>query len=213
MANPATDQNQQIEMDSQGIKADNLKSLSRRSWLRKAAITATSAVMLLLVLNSCTKEQWDDVIGKVPRRGVGGNQNTWYNLRVTYKDEDGKTLTRFMGPIADKASTSFWDYMQIGGAQSKFKLHPTKDGWAYWEIDDGNWLSLKSTGWAYRSLESNRIEWKIVDGKLYNSYWSSDWQRHPLGTERRRILVPDAYYVGVDLSNNNVFTCELVLAP
>jgi hypothetical protein len=213
MANSASDQNQQNQINAQELKADDLKKQSRRSWLRSATAMATSAIVLLFVLSGCTKEHWDDVVGKLPDLG-GSEPGVWYNLRVTYKDEDGNTRTGYLGPVGQNAATSFWDYMRVDGGQSKFKLHQTEDGWAYWEIDDGNWLSLKATGWAYRSLESNRIEWKIVDGKLYNRYWASDWQSHPLGAARSSFLVSDAYYAGVDLGDDKVLTdCELVLAP
>ena len=208
MANCSTDQIVQIEIDPQ--KVNNVKMQGRRNFLRKGISRAATAIMLLLVLNSCTKEHIDDVIGKIPV--LGATPETWYNLKVTYKDENGKLTPGLLGPVGTNASTSFWDYMRVDGAASKFKLHPTKDGWAYWEINDGNWLSLKATGWAYRSLEANRVEWKIVDGKLYNNYWSADWQKYPLGAERQRILVSDAYYAGVGLSSDKVFTCELVPA-
>jgi hypothetical protein len=38
---------------------DMLKKLSRRNWLRNAAIAATSAVVLPSLLTGCTKEQWN----------------------------------------------------------------------------------------------------------------------------------------------------------
>src|SRR5215210_5535846 len=156
MANPVTNQNQQIQINLQELKADIHKRLSLRNWLRKAASAATGAVVLLLVLTGCTKEQWTHLKNTPPPfGGVGGSEpSIWYNLRVTYKDEDGATKTRFMGPIDSSASNPFYAYMQISWTRSKFKLHPTPYGWAYWEIDDGNWLSLKATGWAYRSFES-----------------------------------------------------------
>ncbi len=219
MANPATDQNQQLQINPQEPKVDDVKSLSRRSWLRNAAITATSAVMLLLVLNSCTKEKWDDVKGQVPGGGLGSTPDTWYRLKVTYRNENNARMPGYMGPVAENFDGRlFWDYMKIDndhGWASKFRLHPTTDGWAYWEIDDGYWLSLRATGWAYRSYEGNRVEWKIVDGKLYTKYWKSDWQNYPLGCELRGFLgEEEVYFVGVDLGDANVLTnCELVPAP
>ncbi len=102
-----------------------LKKLSRRSWLRNAAIRATSVVMLLLVLNSCTKDQWDDVTGKVPGGGLGSTPDTWYNLKVTYRDKDGKISEGFLGRIDRKQSTAYWEYMKIGD-KSKFKVQQAK---------------------------------------------------------------------------------------
>lgn len=209
MANQATAQNNQIGTSPEQLSSVIAKTHSRRSTLRKGIFTVTSALMFLFVFNSCTKEHLE-VIGKLPI--LGGQQETWYNLKVTYNDESGKSTTGYLGPIGSNASTSFYDYMRVDGARSKFKLVPTSDGWAYWQVDDSNWLSLKATGWVYRSLEANRIQWKIINGKLYNNYWSTDWQNYPLGALRQRILVPDAYYAGVGLAADKTFTCELVAA-
>jgi hypothetical protein len=137
--------------------------------------------------------------------------DTWYNLVVHYTDQNGQPADGYLGPVGYNAATSYWDYMQVSGDASKFKLHPRADGWADWEIDDGNYLSLKLTGWAYRASDSDyRIGWQIVDGKLYNAYWSSDWNSYPAGCEYNTFLVSTAYYVGVKLEN--AFTCELVPA-
>lgn len=211
MSNQLTDQNQQIRNDQEQLNAGHVTNQNKKNFLRRGIIRAAGAMMLLFILNSCTKEHIDEIIGKIPPLGTPAE--TWYNVKVSYKDESGNSKTGYLGPIGSNASTSFWDYVRVDGGQSKFKLHPTQDGWAYWEINDGNWLSLKATGWVYRSLEANRVEWKIVDGKLYNNYWSADWQKYPLGAERQRILVPDAYYAAVGLSANKTFTCELVAAP
>jgi hypothetical protein len=183
--------------------------LSRMSLLRSAALAVTSFVVMLLVLTGCTKEHVDLVKGQLPGGNVGSGPSSWYNLKINYTDEDGKPREAFMGPIGSNATTSFWDYMKVGG-KSKFRLHPGENGFEYWEIDDGYWLSLRYDGWAYRSFERNRVGWKIINRKLYTDY--DRWKGYALGAERRRILVPDAYYVGVNLSNGNEFTCELVPA-
>jgi hypothetical protein len=86
---------------------------------------------------------------------------------------------------------------------AKFKLHPRDDGWADWEIDDGNYLSVKATGWVYRS-SAYRTGWHVIDGKLYNNYWDG-----PVGYQYRYLNVTTAYYMGMDLPE---FTCELVPA-
>jgi hypothetical protein len=134
----------------------------------------------------------------------------WYYLRITYQDDTGKTVTGRAYKIGPNPSTSFWDYMAVSQYDSegaKFKLHqlhPYKDGWDKWEIDDGNWLSVKATGWIYRSSEYP-LGWKIVDGKLYNTYWSG-----AAGCQHNRFFVSDAYYMGQGLLPE--FTCELVEA-
>lgn len=131
--------------------------------------------------------------------------NTWYNLKVQFTDETGSPAVGYFAKIGDNPSTSFWDYICLGaGAGCKFKVHqPDAIGWSNWEIDDGNWLSVKATGWVYRS-SAYAIGWQIVGNNLYNSYWSGI-----VGYEHRRILVSEAYYVGMDLPP---FTCELVPA-
>ncbi len=189
---------------------DNFKSLSRRSWLRNVAIAATGAVMLLLVLNSCTKEQWDNVKGHVPGGGLGSTPDIWYNLKVTYKDKEGVSKVGWMAPTKD-IYWGFYDFMVIReDFKSKFRLHPGEDGFEYLEIDDGYWLSLNYDGWAYRSNnEYNSVGWKIVDGKLYSNY--SRWEGYPLGC--RWNIKYQYYFVGVGLGDYNVLTnCELVPA-
>ncbi|CAA9484457.1 MAG: hypothetical protein AVDCRST_MAG96-1183 [uncultured Segetibacter sp.] len=55
---------------------DMLKKLSRRNWLRNAAIAATSAVALPSLLTGCTKEQWNHLKNTpYPGGGVGGAQD------------------------------------------------------------------------------------------------------------------------------------------
>jgi hypothetical protein len=78
------------------------------------------------------------------------------------------------------------------------------DGWEKWTLDNGNVLSLKATGWVYRSSEYP-IGWKIVDNQLFNSYWGG-----AVGSEWRQAFVPDCIYMGNGLPP---FTCELVPAP
>jgi hypothetical protein len=168
----------------------------------------------VLVSTGCTKEQLGLIKGQLPGGGVGAEPATSYVLKVTYKDEKGSTQVGYLGGISSDPLFSFYDYMQINSAGGwKFKKHAGVNGFEYWEMSDGNWLSLRYNGWAYRSLEGNRIGWKIVDGKLYSDY--SRWKDYPLGCQFRQDLdlIPAAYYVGVNLSNNNVFTCELVPAP
>ena len=136
---------------------------------------------------------------------VKSDPNTWYNLKATYTNTSGNTVVGYARSIGSNPSTSFWDYMELAdttpAGAAKFKLHPRNDGWAEWEINDGNRLSVKATGWVYRS-SAYHTGWQVVDGKLYNDYWAG-----PVGYAHRRILVSDAYYMGMDLP---VFTCELV---
>jgi hypothetical protein len=195
---------------------DVVARLTRRSWLHNATMAATSAVMLFFVLTGCTKEQWDHLKNTPhPGGGLGSGPSIWYNLKVTYKDNEGKTREGFMGPIG--TGGDYFEYMKIGG-KSKFRLHPGENGFEYWEIDDGLWLTLSYWGWAYRSDSSNRVGWKIVNGKLYSDY--SRWEDYPLGCEWYSSSdywdspdVPPAYYVGVDLGDDKVLTnCELVPA-
>lgn len=131
--------------------------------------------------------------------------DTWYHLKVHFKDRHGKFVDSFLYPLGQNPSTSFWDYMAFnspdGLQPAKFKLHQRPDGWADWEMDDGNYLSIKATGWFYRASHY-RTGCLVVDGMLYNNYWSG-----PAGYAYRDVLVPAAYYVGMDLP---VFTCELV---
>ncbi len=135
---------------------------------------------------------------------------TWYNLRVHYQDRQGNPTTGLMYPLAPNPATSFYEYMCLGFSPmglppAKFKVE-TMGGspvWDKWTLDDGNVVSLKATGWVYRS-SAYPIGWKIVGNRLYNSYWHG-----PVGFAWRSTLVPDACYMGMDLTD---FTCELVPA-
>jgi len=214
MANPISTQNQQTQMNTQDTKAGIPKRLSRRNWLGNAVIMATTAVVSLLFLSGCTKEQWDQVTGHLPGGGVGAEPAATYVLKVTYQDERGVTKVGYLGGIANDPAFSFYDYMQISASGWKFTKSPAANGFEYWQFAiDNNYLSLRYNGWAYRSYQSNRIGWKIVNGKLYSDY--DRWKDYPLGTQFRQDLdlIPAAYYVGVNLANNNVFTCELVPSP
>lgn len=213
MTNTIPHQNLQDHLIPKNTKGDTLKKQSRRNGLRSAAIKATSAVLLFFVLTGCTKKQLDDVIGKIPGGGLGSTPNPMYILRVTFDDGKGATKVSYLSYISKDPAIWFYDYMQVGGSPMKFKLHPGPNGFNYWEMEDGNWFSIKLNGWAYRSTQYYRVGWKIVDGRLYTDYnW---WQDYPLGVEFRSDLgfILGAYYVGANLSNNNVFTCEMVPAP
>jgi hypothetical protein len=188
---------------------DKPKKLSRRNLLRNAAITATSAVLLLSFLTGCNK----DPTPAPPGGGLGGTPDQWYVLKVTNTNPKTPNTVGYLAGISSEPSFSFYDYMQISAAGWKFKVHPGTNGFNYWEMNDGNYLSLKYDGWAYRSYEKNKVGWKIVDGKLYTDY--ARWKDYPLGAEYRWDLdiIPAAYYVGVNLANNNVFNCEMTPAP
>jgi hypothetical protein len=105
MANPTSKQDQQVPMHRQDIKADILKKLSRRNWLRNAAITASGTVLLPSFLTGCTKEQWDDIRGHVPNGGgLGEEELTQADLAKAAKNID---LMRIL--LADLYQRSF-DY-------------------------------------------------------------------------------------------------------
>ncbi len=165
------------------------KNRSSKNWLRKAAIRATSFIMILFVLNSCTKEQRDDVIGKVPGGGLSSTPDQWYYLEVTYKNKFGNPMESRVGP--------YFEYMVVWGSY-KFKLHPGENGFNYLQLEDSSWMTLSFSGWAYHSTEGDRVGWKIVDGKLYTDY--TRWKDYPLACQwGSNIFGFEAYYVGVNL--------------
>jgi hypothetical protein len=130
--------------------------------------------------------------------------DTWYNLKAHYTDYNGNPTSGLMYPLAPNPSTTYWDYMTLGF--SPMDLPPAKIKLKYehfWELDDGNYLSIKATGWVYRS-SAYPIPWKIIDNYLYNGYWEGK-----AGYSYRSGLEPNAYYIGMGLTP---FTCELVPA-
>lgn len=134
----------------------------------------------------------------------------WYNLRVMFVTKEGATVAGYASYVSRDFRMPFWDYMSLWPESvaediSMFKLHPRSDGWAHWEIDDGNYLSLKATGWVYRS-SAYPLGWRISDGRLYNDYWNG-----PVGYryESGGGFAAEAYYMGMRLPE---FTCELVPA-
>ena len=229
MSNSMYHKNQQALMSQQELKADNYNGLSRRNWIRKAAITATGAVLLLFILAGCTKERWDTIVPGPPGGGVGGTPDQWYYLQADYVDRHHQTWshpydiysTGYLGPTK---TILYPDYVEIGGDYTdKYKLHPAGDGWAYWETTDGHWLSITGSGWLYNNSDSTKkVAWKIVDGKLYNLYWSKEnWKDYPAGA-RRDLSIYDPvygtteynYFVGVGLDEKYTLTnCKLIPVP
>ncbi len=120
-----------------------------------------------------------------------------------------------MGASSHSSVETDCDNMVINGYTSKFKLHPREEGFDDWEIDDGYWLSIRATGWAYRSYYAQRVGWKIIDGKLYNNYWWMRMGRLPAGCQwGEGLFTSKGYYVGMDLGDDKVLTnCELVQVP
>jgi len=141
--------------------------------------------------------------------------NTWYHLKVHYKDDKGNPVVGLMYPLNNSFPPSFWDYQVLSGLipavvkPSKVKVHPPDStGWSKWELDDGNWLSIKATGWIYRS-SAYPIGWQIMkdaggNSRLCNNYWAGE-----AGYDWKGGTAPDACYMGMKRSP---FTCELVPA-
>jgi hypothetical protein len=139
--------------------------------------------------------------------------NSWYRLKATYIDKNGKPATGYAYPLAANASTSFWDYMVLGSSSGtcpplEFKLDsPDDSGYQRWNIrdndcNDGYHLDCKATGWLYRASAYD-TKFRIVDKKLYMNYrWKtavgSEW-RDGFGETKGQ-------YVGADLPE---ITCEL----
>lgn len=145
---------------------------------------------------------------ELPGEIFKADPNIWHHLAVHYDDTTGKPASSYVYPVGANPSTSFWDYMAFNSPDglnpAKFKIHPPKpNGFSEWEIHDGNYLCLKTTGWVYRA-SLYRIGWAIFEGNLYN-----DYKGGPTGYQYDDILVPAAYYMGTDLPR---FTCELVPA-
>lgn len=133
--------------------------------------------------------------------------DTWYNLQATYKDNDGNTVTELMYPVSTNAATTYWDYQTLGfspmGAPpTKFKMWGDSAPYQ-WLLDNGDFLSIKDSGWIYRS-SAYPLKWQIVDGYLYNNYWQGQ-----AGYEYEDGMEAGAYYMGMGLTP---FTCELVPA-
>jgi len=188
---------------------DKFKKPGRSNWLRNAAMVVTGTLVLLLVLTGCTKEQWDHLKHGSGGGDVGSGPSDWYKLKVTYKTTEGKLDSAYMGPIGEPSLPAYWDYMQIGGGSgAKFRLHPGQNGFEYWEMDNGYWLSIRYDGWLWETNMGDRVGWKIVNGQLFTDY--SRWSDGPMGTVYRSALVTNAYYVGAELGADAHFTCELV---
>jgi hypothetical protein len=137
----------------------------------------------------------------------------WYLLKGHYTNDSGKPATSYAYPLGKNAATSFWDYVTLGYSPDgcdplQFQLIPDNNdpsSWQFWKIRDnscnaGYHLDCKATGWLYRA-SAYHTKFRIVDGKLYCSYWSG-----PAGSEFRSTLVPPGQYIGMGLP---VFTCEL----
>ncbi len=185
---------------------DMTKKLSRRNLLRNAAISATSAFLLLLFLTGCHKE------AQLP----GSSSDTWYNLRAFYQFDPKTTDTVYLAQENHWHGDPQWYFMKITTYKSdaaKFKLHQADagKGWQWWETNDGYWLSMTFSGSVYLSSFTNKIAWKIVHGKLYTN--CAVWENWPLSAQYNSFLVSPAYYVGVNYREQYLLTgCELVPA-
>ena len=145
---------------------------------------------------------------QLPGEAFKADSNIWYHLSVNYIDIKGNPASSFFYPLGANPSTSFWDYMAFnspdGLKPAKFKVHPPKaNGFSEWEIDDGNYMCLKATGYVYRA-SAYRIGWAIFKDNLYSDYWGG-----PTGYKYDDKAVPAAYYIGMDLPK---FTCKLIPA-
>lgn len=204
--------------DPTNISEDMLKKPGRRNWLRNAAIAVTSAVVMASFLTGCTKEQFP-LPGGGHGGGVGGSPDAWYYLKGTFKDENGNTQTGYLRGEGEFRADPQWYYMVMGvysdpEGSAKFRFHASDsgDGWQFWEMSDGYWLSILSTGTAYRSGQGNRTAWKIINGKLYTNYYRA-WTDQALGAQWYHTAVSNAYYTSVNYGSEFAITnCELVPA-
>ncbi len=192
---------------------DMTKKVSRRNLLRNAAITATSAFLLLSFLSGCRKETTTP-----PGGGVGAEPDRWYHMKVNYTTTKGATAVGYLAKVGTQSSTPYYsEFLVISemGNSAKFKLYPATEGegWQYLGTDDGLWLSLSYDGYLYRANQSNRVAWKIDGGKLYSSY--SRWKGYPAGSDYfPDPFVVNGYYAGVNFGKSKDFTnVELVSAP
>src|SRR5215212_6766488 len=115
--------------DSANKSDDILKKPIRRNSLRNAAMAATGALVLLLVLTGCTKEQWDHLKNTPsPGGGVGATPDIWYNLKVDYTIKKGKRAVGYLAPVGYNGTTPYYSYMRIlDGPSTKFRVHPASD--------------------------------------------------------------------------------------
>jgi len=198
------------------------KILSRRNWYRNTAIAATCAVMLFLT--GCTKE----VLDMLPKRSGGGGLGSTpvnrYRFKANYRTQEGATKVGYFAPVETKWwVTDYSEILMVSNSLLFFNVHSADElgaGWQYWKTSDGFWLSLSYAGFLYRSDSTNRVAWKIVNGKLYNNYWKPDnWQDYPAGAKYYggfivNDFIIEGYYVGVGYANELTLTnCELVPVP
>ena len=191
---------------------DMTKKVSRRNLLRNAAITATSAFLLLSFLSGCRKDTTP------PGGGVGAEPDKSYYMKVNYTTTKGVSEVGYLTKVGANASTPYYsEFLVISQMANgaKFKLYPAPDGegWQYLATDDGLWLSLSYDGYLYRANQGNRVAWKIDGGKLYSSY--SRWKGYPAGSDYfSNPFNVIGYYAGVNFGNSKDFTnVELVRAP
>ena len=193
---------------------DMTKKVSRRNLLRNAAITATSAFLLLSFLSGCKKDTTTP-----PGGGLGAEPDRSYYMKVNYTTTKGATAVGYLGFVGTQASTPYYSEFLVNsemGSGAKFKVYPADavgDGWQYLSTDDGLWLSLSYDGYLYRSNQSNRVAWKIDGGKLYSSY--SRWKGYAAGSDYfSNPFNVIGYYAGVNFGKSKDFTnVELVSAP
>jgi hypothetical protein len=182
---------------------DMLKKLSRRNWLRNAAIAATSAVALPSLLTGCTKEQWNHLKNTPhPGGGVGGAQD-YGVMKCTnivtneFRGYLGTATNQYADIVSDiSAAAKFKWYSYYSELYLERQTEPndrylgvgvTLSGITY--ADYGLWTP---TGW--------------VNAVLYNSDKSISLKADP----RRKLYEYDDYVCWTNgESNQNILAFEL----
>ncbi|HLL41989.1 MAG TPA: hypothetical protein VK369_02570 [Segetibacter sp.] len=183
---------------------DMLKKLSRRNWLRNAAIAATSAVALPSLLTGCTKEQWNHLKNTpYPGGGVGGAQD-YGVMKCT-----NIVTNEFLGYLGT-ATNEYADIVSDISAASKFK----------WRSDGSDLYLQKQTAPTYDRYLGIGVTlsgityadyglWTITGwtkAVLYNSDKSISLKEDP----RRKLYEYNGYVCWTNgESNQNILAFEL----
>jgi hypothetical protein len=186
---------------------DMLKKLSRRNWLRNAAIAATSAVALPSLLTGCTKEQWDHLKNTpYPGGGLGGAPNDYGVMKCTniYTNE----FLGYLGTASDQYATIVSDISSA--TQFKWYSYESDLYLARQTTPQDRYLAVypfAGVDYATYGLWIGRNKY-YVHAILYNSDKSISLKEDP----RRKLYKYDDYYLAWSNgeSNQNILAFELV---
>jgi hypothetical protein len=136
--------------------------------------------------------------------------NTWYQLKVTYRDNNGVTQTSY---ASENTSDYYNHYLIMQAKPLRFRVAQTvtTNGtvWTLWEAGNGRFLSVRDTGWM-KSQERDIAAW--WNGGFNGVPLTNGFFRCPISIHYQNTPFEGYYYWMYAASQDNAAKCEFVPA-